>query len=319
MKNTYTIILAMIAGATLVSCDHKDLMTDDTGTPEVRIVFDWQKAQDAQPESVVAYLFPESGSDVPLRYNFSGRDGGKANVPGGGYIGLGMNNDNSEWARFRNISDHDRFEIYTDDLAQLTTFGLQTRAIPRVPEVESERMAQSASDRVWSDRQDAVAVDPFGKDQAITFYPEEITCHYTVMVKDVENIAYLNGANLDATLSGLSESFLIGRRTTSANPVTMPLVLRQVDDGNALFGSFINFGETSDASRKQILTIYLVFDDHTGSYASFDVTYQVRNAPDPHHVNIVVNGLELPQPIASGSGFVPNINEWNSVDYNLEM
>lgn len=320
MKNTYTlIILALICSVSLISCDHKDILYDDTETPEVRIVFDWRNAPDAHPQSVVAYLFPESGSNTPFRYNFSGFEGGKANVPGGNYIGLGMNSDNSDWARFRNTDNHDQFEIYTDDLSALTTYGLETRSLPRMAGTENERMASAASDRVWSHRQDAISVDPYTLNQIITFYPEEITCHYTVTVNDIENMDYLNGADLDATLSGLSESYFIGQKTTSTNPVTMPVCLHPVNNKNSVSGSFINFGDTSDAGHKHILTIYLVFDDHTGSYATYDVTDQVRNAPDPHHVDIIVNGLVLPRPIATGNGFVPNVNDWNSVDYTLEM
>lgn len=323
MKKSYTtlhtIVMILISCLPLVSCNHKDIIYDETETPEVEIVFDWRKAPDAKPGSVVTYLFSESNEQIPLRYNFGGRDGGKANVPGGEYVGIGMNSDVYDWARFRNIDDKDFFEVYTDDLTSLTTYGLDTRSLPRLPDAGDERMAEAVMGQIWSDSSDAISIDPYSQNQRITFYPEEITCHYTVTVKDIENIDYLKGANLDATLSGLSESYRVGRRSASESPVTMPVVLRQINTGNTVFGSFINFGETTDLSRRHVLTIYLVFEDHTGSYATYDVTEQVRNAPDPHHVDIVVSGLSLPHPIAAGSGFVPNVNDWKSVDYTLEM
>lgn len=319
MKNIYLAFMALVCGGLFMSCEHKNLVDDGTETPEIKILFDWGNAPDANPASVVAYLFPESDVNSPLRYNFSGKTGGKANVPGGRYVGIGMNSDNTDWARFRNTNDSELFEVYTSDLSNLTTLGLDTRSIPRAPESESERMAEAVADKMWTDRQDNISVDPFRQNQVITFYPEEITCHYTVTINDIKNINYLQGANLDATLSGLSESYLVGQKVTSSTPVTMPVVLRQIDGKNSVFGSFLNFGNTYNRSHRNYLTVYLIYENHTGSYATFDVTDQVRNAPDPRNVNIVVNGLDLPYPIASGSGFVPNVNEWNSVDYNLEM
>lgn len=319
MKSAYFTILSLFAAALFTSCNHKDLIYDDTETPELNIVFDWTKTPDAAPQSVIAYLFSPEVATPALRYNFSGREGGRANVPAGRYVGLGMNSDNTDWARLRNTEDYELFEVYTDDLAVLTSFGLPARSVPRARDTESERMAQAAADMMWTDRQDGLIVDPYMSNQTLTFYPEEITCHYTVTINDVENIDYLKGANLDATLSGLSESYLIGHRSSSVTPATMPLVLRQTAGKNSVFGSFINFGAPADPAVKQILTVYLVFEDKTGSYATFDVSSQVREAPDPHHVDIVVNGLELPHPIASGSGFVPDVNEWESVNYDLEM
>ncbi len=319
MRPLYLTILSLFTAGFMTSCDHKDLIYDDTETPEVKIVFDWENAQDADPQSVVAYLFPITDNSPALRYNFSEKEGGRANVPAGEYIGLGMNSDNTGWARFRNIDDHELFEVYTDDLATLSALGLQTRSIPRARDAESERMTLPAADMMWTDRQDNLSVDPYRLNQTLTFYPEEITCHYSVTINDVENIDYLKGANLDATLSGLSESYQIGQRSTSSTPATMPVVLHRVDGRNSVFGSFINFGASTDLTRKQILTVYLVFEDHTGSYATFDVSDQIREAPDPHHVDIVVSGLNLPHPIASGSGFVPNVNEWESVNYDLDM
>lgn len=319
MKKIYYTILTIFLGGLLVSCDHKDLIYDDTGTPEIEIAFDWSKAPEAQPASVVAYLFPVTEEYAPLRYNFSGYLGGAANVPSGEFVGIGMNSDNTYWAHFRNTADHEQFEVYTNDLSTLTALGLETRAIPRSPENETERMAEAAADMMWTDRENGISIDPYKEGQVITFYPEEITCHYTVTINNIENIEYLKGASIDATLSGLSESYFPGQRKTSFTPVTMPVVLSQIKGKNSVEGRFINFGNSADPTRKNILTVYLVFDDHTGSYATYDVTDQVREAPDPHHVNIVVDGLKLPKPISSGSGFMPNVNEWNSVDYTLEM
>lgn len=310
-------MVACMAALLSTSCNHKDLIVDDTFTGDVQIVFDWSNDPEANPASMMALLFNEDGSDA-LKYNFTGRDGGYARVPEGTYAGLGFNSDITDWARFRGMDDKEHYELLTQDASALNAFGLSTRSIPRSGDSDSERIVCSP-DRVWNNRIDNQTVKAYVPGQKVTFYPEEITCHYTVTVKDVKNMNYLGSASIDATVSGLSESYFLGGERRSTVPVTFPVVLYGNTDTSSLYGEFMTFGDTDDHSSRNILTIYLVYQDRTGSYATFDVTNQVKNAPDPHNVNIVVSGLELPKPINTGGGFIPNVNDWQAIEYDLQM
>ena len=40
---------------------------------------------------------------------------------------------------------------------------------------------------------------------------------------------------------------------------------------------------------------------------------------DGRHVHIVVDGFKLPKPITNGGGLQPNVDEWESVDVDIEM
>lgn len=304
---------AVVLSALLLnSCNHKDLIYDDTFTGDVEIVYDWQNDPDANPASMMALLISNDGSDA-LRYNFSGRDGGSARVPEGCYTGIGFNSDITDWAKFRG---ENYGELLTADAATLNAFGLTTRSIPRAD--SSERIAASP-ERVWNDRIDNQTIEAYVAGQKITFYPDEITCHYTVTVKDVKNMNYLGEGSVDATVSGLSESYFLKEEHRSTVAVTHPVVLYGNPATSSLHGEFTTFGDTDDHASRNILTIYLVYQDRTGSYATFDVTEQVKNAPDPRNVDIVVSGLELPKPISSGGGFIPNVNDWQAIDYELKM
>lgn len=299
------------------SCDHKDLIMDETFTGDVEIIFDWRNAPDAHPASMMALLIDDDASE-PMRYNFSGREGGYARVPEGVYTGLGFNSDITDWAKFRRQGANGYSELLTADAASLTAFGLSTRAIPKADANSTERIA-SSPERVWSDKIDNQTVKAYTSDQKIIFYPDEITCHYSVTVKDVKNMGYLGGGSVDATLGGLSESYFLEGEHRSMVPVTFPVVLAGNADTSSLYGEFLTFGDVADHGSRNILTIYLVYQDQTGSYATFDVTDQVKNAPDPRNVNIVVSGLNLPKPINTGGGFIPNVNDWQAIEYNLEM
>ena len=46
---------------------------------------------------------------------------------------------------------------------------------------------------------------------------------------------------------------------------------------------------------------------------------QIHSAPDQRNVHIVLDGLPLPKPIVNGGGFQPSVDEWQSVDVDIEM
>ncbi len=41
-------------GLSMVSCNHKDLISDDTFTGDLQIEFDWRNAPEAKPASMIA-------------------------------------------------------------------------------------------------------------------------------------------------------------------------------------------------------------------------------------------------------------------------
>lgn len=314
--------IAAIAAVALSGCRHKDIDFDVDNRCEIYVDFDWRNAPDANPESMLAYFYPIGGG-APLLYTFSDPTGGRISIPYGYYNGIGINGDNTEWARMRGTEDPDLFEVYTHDAASLQAYGLVSRAVPRAEGTEQERMACTPG-MLWSDRQDNIALDAksiadAGGVKIITYYPDEAVCHYTVDVLDIEHSEYLRGLEVDATLSGMAEGYLHGKRSATDVAVTMPFTLKSANDGQQLHAEFLTFGECASTAHKHILTIYLILTDGTQWYRTYDVTDQVSSAPDPRHVHIVVRGLDLPKPIEGGSGFIPDVNDWNDVNINLPM
>ncbi|MDE6006970.1 MAG: DUF5119 domain-containing protein [Muribaculaceae bacterium] len=311
------IVLAGLLSAGVSSCNHKDLDVLGEQT-EIEIVYDWRYAPDASPASMAAYLYSDQ-LDEALRYIFSGRDGGPTHIPAGLYGGLGMNSDETDWAQYRNRDDIESFEIYTHEAESLSAYGISTRAIPRADGAEDEKVVETPG-MVWADRQDEIEVYPKAGRTVITFYPQEAVCHYTVDVLDVKNIDNMPSGSIDGTLSGMSEGFVYGKRNASDTKVTLPFELRKAEDGvNSLHGEFLTFGESPVTQNAHKLVIYYVLTDGTKHYATFDVTDQVTKAPDPRHVHIVVRGLDFPSPVATGPGFVPDVDEWVAVNINLKM
>lgn len=323
MKTRNIITLSALAAmVTLSSCRHKDIEFEVNDRGQVYVAFDWQKAPEAKPTSMLVYFYPADG-DKPLLYTFADISGGPISIPYDSYIGLGINGDNTDWAGIRNTNDPDSFEVYTRDAESLEAYGILSRSVPRAVGAENERMAKTPG-MMWSDRLDNIVVDGLTDTdangvQVITFYPDEVTCHYTVDILDIEHSEYLSGAEVDGTLSGMAEGYLHGRRTATDVPVTMPFTLKSNIEEKSLHSEFLTFGECGKTARKHMLTVYVYLTDGTKWYHTYDVSDQVSMAPDPRNVHIVLRGLDLPEPIGGGSGFRPEVGDWNEIHINLPM
>ncbi len=311
-----TLTLLSATALTLSSCHHKDL---EYATPvaDVVVVFDWRDAPDADPSSMGLYLY-NTDDNSSLRYIFDNKNGGPLHAPLGQYSALCINSDNTDWARVTDTDDIDGFEILTHDVSMLTGQSLQTYALPRAAGTETERMVATPG-MLWGSRLDNIDLIYHEGTTTVTLYPEELICRYTVTVLDVENLEYARGASIDATLSGMAQGYMLGLMRPSDTAVTMPFSLAAPKSGESLNASFLTFGVTPTRSLSHILTIYVILADGTKWYYTFDVTDQVNEAPDPRHVDIIVRGISLPTPISGGSGFIPDVNDWQAVDVDLDM
>lgn len=317
-KNSPVKFLPLLISVATVSCNHKDLCYEHTHNIETEVVFDWSLAPDANPSSMAVVMFDRNLAMAPMRFIFSGKTGGSANIPFGQYDALAMNADLNDWAYFRNQPDIETVELYTHDTETLTAYNLMPQYVPKVRGTEDERMAATPG-MAWSTRSDNITLDIDDTHKIITLYPEEIVCHYSVEILDVENLENARGEIVDGTLSGLAEGYKYGRRKATDNIVTHPFTLSISDDNVSLKGKFLTFGECPNNKKDHILTIYLFLSDGSKWYYTFDVTDQVRNAPDPRHVNIVVHGLSLPRPLQSDAGLHPDVNEWQTETVDISM
>ena len=95
-------------------------------------------------------------------------------------------------------------------------------------------------------------------------------------------------------------------------------------DGVSLVtGEFYTFGHHPDNVEPHRMVFYAVMDDGKKycfkGAENLDVTSQIHEAPDQRHVHIIIDGLDLPQPIEGGSGFDPSIDDWEVVEVEIEM
>lgn len=311
---TISTALLILGVTSLSSCRHKDVLYEEPLTRDVEIRFDWTNAPDANPESMAVYLF-ERNTGKQLRYIFTDRRGGTVNLPYGQYDAICMNADNTDWAEHHHTDDIERFATHTHDA---TTLAAQTLSVSTLPSLPSradapERVAQTPG-MLYSDRRNEWSFNYTDTTKVFMMYPSEAVCHYTVTVIGAENIEAFDGTTIDATLSGMAEGFVHGQQAPTTTHSTLAFTVKADMEKQILYSEFLTFGEPTDNDLTHQLTLYARLDDGTGWYQTTDVTDQVKNAPDPTHVNIVIRNISLPRNVdkSEAGGFRADVNDWQT-------
>lgn len=310
----HTVAIVLLIASTTSSCEHKEFCEDHSHATGIRVVFDWRNAPGASPASMSLYLFPASGGEA-LRYDFSGREGGTLRVPAGRYGALCLNSD-TESVRYRNTELSETFEVYTRDAALLESLGFATAGIPRAEGTEDERVCY-APDPLWTDRSENVELQAADPMQTLTLYLARSVTACTVEIRHAENLQYVIGVS--GSLSGLAGGLLPGADALTAERVTVPFGVSVGGDGTTLTGGLLTFGHCPGTPGRHFLTIYAVLSDRSKWYYTYDVTEEVHTAPDPRNIYILLDGLPIPRPIEGGGGLLPDVDEWQPIDVEIEM
>lgn len=320
MKNTlYKHLSAAVVLLAATACEHKELCLDHAHTADVQVIFDWKNAPSASPESMSLYLFPANGGEV-LRYEFTDPDGGTVRVPVGSYAAICLNSD-TENVSYDGTERKTTFEVTTrtaDLLSGLSLLGVRTDGAPRAPGTEDERIAL-APDMLWSDEAEGIVLVQTSATQTIRLYPQQSVSTYTVEIRNALNLKYVSG--LSGSLSSLAGGLLpgVGCDVVCEECVTIPFEAAVSDDKTVVTGGLLTFGHCPSGRNTHTLTVYAVLADDSKWYYTYDVTDQIHSAPDQRNVHIVLDGLPLPKPIVNGGGFQPTVDEWQSVDIDIEM
>lgn len=320
MKLSKKIFIISATALFLSSCQHKDLYMEEDMTSQLQVVFDWNNATDANPESMAMYLYEEDGHN-PMRFIFSNKNGGLIRAPFGTHHAICMNADNTDWIRVRNNENIETFEIYTQDATVIGSRAddSSTSILPRPEGTENERIATTPQ-MVWGSRSNNISITPHDGMQTITMYPQECVCHYIVDVYDVKNLEDIESSAVEATLSGMAEGYNHGQQSATDNTVSFKFNLIGNAADENLHGEFLTFGECPSTIAKHYLTLYMVLTDGSKWYHTFDVTDQVSQAADPTHVHIMVWGLDLPEPPKSENAELnTNVNDWQAINVEMQM
>lgn len=315
------------------ACEHKDLCLRHPHGVTLRVAFDWQDAPEADPEGMCVYFYPEEGGSGQ-RFDFSNTQGGEIELRVGRYKVLCYNND-TEIVNFHNTDDYDTHGVTTREGNVLEPiYGNTANYAPRSAGSEEERVVISP-DMMWGCTATEVEITdtgirylhvPFGEElqvverdtQIITLYPHELVCTYTYEVRNVKNLKHVT--QISGALTGMSGMLALASEELDKECVTVPFSGTS-DDVSKITGMFYAFGHHEENPDPHCMSFYVVMDD--GQKYCFkdserlNVTQQVHEAPDRLHVHIIIDGLDLPQPIENGHGFDPSVDDWVVVEEEI--
>jgi len=331
----------MLLGVLFSSCEHKELCYQYPHVKTIRVAFDWRDAPDASPRGMCVYFYPTGGGGGQ-RFDFKGMTGGEVDLRVGTYRVMCYNND-TEAVLFHNTDDFDVHGAYTREGNVLEPiYGNGANYAPRAEGTEDERVV-IAPDMMWGCTVAEVEVTDAGvsyvcvsgcgrgaqddrtadsTELVFTLYPHELVCTYTYEVRNVKNLKH--ATQMCGSLSGMAPSLRFGDESVGTECVTIPF--EAVSDGvSRITGKFYTFGHHEGNTAPHRMTFYVVMDDGkkyaygTDAGERFNVTGQVHTASDPKHVHIIIDGLDLPQPIENGSGFDVSVDDWGVVEENIVM
>lgn len=277
----------------------------------------------------MAYLFfPDDGS-APWRFDFPGLTAGLVKLDVGNYKFLCFNDDTYN-VRFRHENSYEGIEAYTDEcelLAPLGDYGTnqpQPDATERV--VKSPDMMWGCAYgffRLWYDgvrfSTSHLPLDItrqiFSSKAVLTVRMRPLTARYRCRIKEVENLA---GVRLmGAALSGMAGSMNMASGAKSDYPVTFPFKVDKADAAT-IEGRLFTFGILDTPDAQNILHLYVVLRDGRKFSYEFNVTEQVRGAPNPMDVTVTVRGLRLEESgDEEGGAFNVSVDGWDTVTINI--
>ena len=291
----------------LTSCHNKYICPECDSEKGIMIKFNWDDV-DQISDGMKVYFYNTS---VELDYSFNVSSmGERINIKPGTYTIFCHNND-TEYVNWRGQSNKNTIEAYTRNATL---------------EEDHTRLNENTQEMVvmpdYLCGQTRYSVDiPYRYSDIfiIEMIPHELVDVYTYEVLNVINAQ--NITKIRATLTGVSSTLFPCNPEKEKVAATIPFMgnVSHADE-NLIEGKMINFGFVNKDDIRNLLTVYF-WSPNGNVKATFDVTKQVQNAPNPMNVLIVVEDtIQIPKEIGNDNeGFSPNIDEWKELHSDIVL
>ncbi len=283
----------------------------------LKIENDWQAAPEADPEGLAYMFFSDLGGE-PWRFDFAGREGGEVSLIPGDYSFVSFNDDTYN-VRFREDGGYEGYEAYT--------VRADDSYLPAAVRELDEKL-HVCPDMMWGCSYDYVGLKYSGleygepavrSESYILRCPQRhLTARYSFLI---ENVTNLDGVvSLSAVFTGLACSLNLADGAKGDYPCMLPSAAKKGGE-TSIEGEFLTFGIPAEPTADNYLLLFVVLSDGRKFTYHFDVTPQVRNAPDPLDVKVIIRGLELEESEGGskpGGGFDVSVDGWISITINIQ-
>lgn len=290
-------------------CSQRELCYDHSHASPVTVIFDWSNAPEAAPETMVVWFF---SVDTDESYRFELTDGQgqesrsgfdcKIKVRPGTYRVL-CHNGGAEYI-IEQGQNADDYRLVTPDDEVLAPMN-RSESAP-LPGAIANQPVRKQPDTLWAHTLDTpVTVLPSDDtEKQILFTPVEVTAVYDITITGVKNLT--SGVDASAVITGMAEAWHPLTSRPAGEEATIPFALNHAG-ADCLKGSVVVFGDNTPHNVRHYLRVYTSYK----YYYDYDVTDQIHNASDSRHVEINLNGLNLP---ATGEGMSPGVNDWDNAE-----
>lgn len=305
----------------LSSCEQKDLCYDHNHASNVKVTFDWEQYPNANPASMCFYLFPREEGERTLKREFIGKNGGIAQaLVGVSYTALGFNSDARNTSFRYNISTNS-IEASSKDAGAIDRIGISASLLPRAKGTEGERMSMEA-DSIYSSASEkdiliSLEENDRGDTCKITLSPKRRFCTYRLKIMNIDNQQNLS-SSIAGSISDLAGGINLSTGEKTAAKVTIPFAVGTTNE-STLEGQLRCYGNSPSEDAVNYLVIYTMLKDGTKWCYIYDVTKQIKEAPNPYEVEIVLDKLPVPTNIGGNSVFTPGVSDWNIIEIPIVM
>lgn len=313
------------------SCNHKELCLGHPHMIDISLDFDWRNAPDANPAGMGVFFYPVNGGE-PIRYNFTGTEGSKIRIPLGEYTLIAYNYD-TEAILFDYVSDFSEHTGYTrqGSIGEMVD-GYSASYIPQSKASDDEKVVISP-DMLWGAytldieisesgikyrcvcEEDGNLLNHENDNHNLVVFPMELVCNYTYEVRNVSNLDHVE--QMCGSLSGMSGALYFSSHELDDECVTIPFAAHSYGESK-ITGGFLTFGHHEEVEKPHIMMFYLWMDDGKKYYYEYDVTDQIHEAPDKRNVHIIIDGLDLPEPMPDDNMGV-GMDDWITVEGEIIM
>ncbi len=249
----------------MLSCQHKDIACPGLDAGDgIKVLFDWTSAPDAAPDGMTVIFFPLDADGRIWHFEIAGREGGRVKLPCGHYIVLAYNNDTYD-IYFRDTGSISTYEAYTlsASMPDASSVPLPDEPLRRQPDEMYSAMATDLHvtpcgiTYVSSGRPEGDCLKGCSQ-SVLRLYPRRITCRYTCMVEDVENISSIR--SIEAVLTGMASAETVADGVPCTGSVAVPFKM-SLDGDDGLCGRFNSFGRNEGNGNMLMLYVRLKNND----------------------------------------------------------
>lgn len=309
-----------VAAVLFAACDQREIVCPGTDPFPLEIAFSWDNAPKAHPDGMTLYFYPADNNGGCRRFDISGCDGGRFELPLGRYNMIAVNND----------LPGVRIEGY-HGFHSISAVAQSAGSEPgqHLPPVRPTGMLYGG---VMTDIEVTMCGVRYRTPEGmlkecpkglIRCAPDSLAKEYHVIFLNVQGADRISSAK--GVLSGMATELLLCDDIAGSEAccVSFPLETETVnDDKGVLPGVTSGFGVPAYGINHHGFSLTVMIKLLNGKVYSktYDVSAQVENFLHKNSIIIIINGVDIPsggQPEDEDDGFEVDVSGWNTVEIDL--